>query len=144
MSCHGLKRKMFAVVQSRYGPMVTGPPDFFSLLRTESSFLEKRILSRQRQTGGYSLSRRSLYSYLFCLFTYRFLFGKSLIVSDLKVGLLYIMAISAITPISILLAGWASNNKYSLMGAIRAVAQDISYTIPLAITAIAVVVVVGS
>jgi NADH:ubiquinone oxidoreductase subunit H len=71
-------------------------------------------------------------------------FGESLIISDLNVGLLYIIAISAISPIAILMAGWASNNKYSLMGAARAVAQDISYTIPLALSAIAVVLFTGS
>jgi len=71
-------------------------------------------------------------------------FGQGAIVSDLPVGILYIMAISAISPVGILVAGWASDNKYALLGSLRAVAQDISYEIPMVLTVIGVVLITGS
>ncbi len=139
-----LERKMFAVVQSRYGPMVTGPRGLFQPIADGIKLLGKEdIIPAKADRWIFTLA--PFIVFVSVLLVYIPLpFGKSLIISDLKVGMLYIIAISAVTPISILLAGWASNNKFSLMGAIRAVAQDISYTIPLAITAIAVVVIVGS
>ncbi|MFH1323232.1 MAG: NADH-quinone oxidoreductase subunit NuoH [Methanobacteriota archaeon] len=139
-----LERKMFAVVQARYGPMVTGPRGLFQPIADGVKLLGKEdTIPAGADRWIFTLAPYIVFVSVLLVFI-PLPFGKSLIVSDLKVGLLYIIAISAITPISILLAGWASNNKYSLIGAIRAVAQDISYTIPLAITAIAVVVFVGS
>ncbi len=139
-----LERKMFAVVQSRYGPMVTGPRGLFQPIADGLKLLGKEdIIPEGADRWIFTIA--PFIVFVSVLLVYIPLpFGESLIVSDLKVGLLYIIAISAVTPVSILLAGWASNNKYSLMGAIRAVAQDISYTIPLALSAIAVVMVVGS
>ncbi len=139
-----LERKMFAVVQSRYGPMVTGPRGLFQPIADGIKLVSKEdIIATGADRWVFTLAPYIVFVSVLLVYI-PLPFGESLILSDLKVGLLYIIAISAVTPISLLLAGWASNNKYSLMGAIRAVAQDISYTIPLAITAIAVVVYAGS
>ncbi|GAH93996.1 unnamed protein product, partial [marine sediment metagenome] len=57
--------------------------------------------------------------------------GDGILVKDLNVGILYVFAVGGITVISILMAGWGSNNKYSLLGALRTVSQMVSYKLPL-------------
>ncbi|OEF96880.1 NADH-quinone oxidoreductase subunit NuoH [Desulfuribacillus alkaliarsenatis] len=64
--------------------------------------------------------------------------------ADLNVGVLYFVGVSSITTIGILMGGWSSNNKYSLLGAMRGVAQMISYEIPLVMSIIGVVILAGS
>lgn len=71
-------------------------------------------------------------------------FGKNLIVKDLNVGILYIISISSIGILGIFMAGWGSNNKYSLLGGMRSAAQIISYEIPLVLSIITVVMFCGS
>ncbi len=139
-----LERKMFAWVQSRYGPMVTGPHGLLQPIADGIKLVGKEdIIPAKADRWIFTLAPYIIFVPALLVFI-PLPFGDSLIISDLRMGLLYIIAISAISPVSILLAGWASNNKYSLMGAMRAVAQDISYTIPLALAAIAVVLFVGS
>ena len=74
------------------------------------------------------------------------LFGRQvgLWIGDIGVGLLYLMAIAGLGSYGIVLGGWSSNNKYSLLGALRATAQMISYELPMGIALLAVVLVVGS
>jgi NADH-quinone oxidoreductase subunit H len=70
--------------------------------------------------------------------------GANAALADLNIGILYIIAIGTLGIIGIFMAGWASNNKYSLVGAMRAVAQMISYEIPMVLSIIGVLLIVGS
>jgi NADH-quinone oxidoreductase subunit H len=63
---------------------------------------------------------------------------------DLDAGVLFFFAVGAATELSVFMAGWASRNKYSLLGAMRAIAQMISYEVPLILSAISVIMIVGS
>lgn len=139
-----MERKVVAMVQARYGPMVTGPRGLYQPVMDGIKLIGKEdIIPAKADRWVFTLAPFLVFIPALLVFI-PLPFGEYLIISDLKVGLLYIIAISAMSPIAILLAGWASNNKYSLMGSMRAVAQDISYTIPLALTAIAVVLFTGS
>jgi len=139
-----MERKVVAMVQARYGPMVTGPRGLLQPVMDGVKLIGKEdLIPAKADRWVFTLAPFLVFIPALLVFI-PLPFGESLIISDLKVGLLYIIAISAMSPIAILIAGWASNNKYSLMGAMRAVAQDISYTIPLALSAIAVVLFTGS
>jgi len=70
--------------------------------------------------------------------------GKGLIGSDLNIGILYILSLGSGGMVALLMAGWGSNNKYALLGALRAIAQLISYEIPQMLAVLAVVMVTGS
>jgi NADH-quinone oxidoreductase subunit H len=71
-------------------------------------------------------------------------FGDGLLVKDLNIGILYIFAVGEIGVVSILMAGWASNNKYSLLGALRTVSQMVSYELPLVLSIVGVIMLAGT
>ena len=70
--------------------------------------------------------------------------GRNMMLVDMDAGLLFYFAMGASTELSIFMAGWSSRNKYSLLGAMRAVAQMISYEVPLLLSSVAVVMITGS
>ena len=71
-------------------------------------------------------------------------FGSRLQAVDLNVGLFYVVAVSSISTVGLIMAGWASNNKYALFGAMRSAAQIVSYEIPAVMVLLSVVIMVGS
>ena len=71
-------------------------------------------------------------------------FGKNMTLADYDAGLLFFFAVGGAVEISVFMAGWSSRNKYSLLGAMRAIAQMVSYEIPLILSAVSVVMIVGS
>jgi len=71
-------------------------------------------------------------------------YGRDMVPADLDAGILYFFAVGAGTEVAVFMAGWGSNNKYSVLGAMRAIAQMISYEIPLVIAAIIAAMIAGS
>jgi NADH-quinone oxidoreductase subunit H len=71
-------------------------------------------------------------------------FSPNLLIKDINVGVLLIFAFSSLTVLSVLMAGWSSNNKYSLIGAVRSVAQNVAYELPLLLSTMSVVIMTNS
>lgn len=71
-------------------------------------------------------------------------FGDGALLADLNIGILYIMAISSMIVIGVFMAGWSSSNKYSIIGAMRTIAQEVSYEIPLVLSILGAVMLAGS
>jgi len=71
-------------------------------------------------------------------------FQSGALLADLNIGILYVLAISSLASVGVFMAGWASNNKYSLIGAMRDVAMLISYEIPIVISIVGVILITGS
>ena len=71
-------------------------------------------------------------------------FGDSIIIADLNIGIFYILGVGSLSVISLILAGWSSNNKWSLYGGMRSAAQIVSYEIPAGISLITVIMLAGT
>jgi NAD(P)H-quinone oxidoreductase subunit 1 len=134
-----LERKISAAAQQRIGPEYAGPlgvlqpvADGLKLVFKEDVVPAKA--DRWLFTIGPILVVIPVFlSYLIVPF------GQNLVITDVNVGIFLWVALSSIAPIGLLMSGYASNNKYSLLGGLRAAAQSISYEIPLSLAILAVV-----
>jgi NADH-quinone oxidoreductase subunit H len=134
-----LERKLAGWFQRRPGPMEVGPQGILQLLVDGVKLIGKQIIIPRDAASPLFLLAPLL---AFMPVGIAFIvvpFSNRLQVRDLDVGLIFIIAIMSFNVMSILIAGWASNNKYSLFGAIRAVAQNIAYEIPMLLSLLAVV-----
>lgn len=139
------ERKVLGFMQMRYGPNRLGGK--WGLLQTVADVAKLLI----KEDIIPALADRPLFRIApIIAFTPSFMviatipFTENFFFADLNVGLLYYVALSGITVIGMVTAGWASNNKYALLGAMRGAAQMISYEIPLVMAALSVVLLSGS
>lgn len=147
------ERKLCARFQVRYGPNRAGP---FGLLQpladAVKAIFKEEIVPRHVDRWIY-LAAPGI-SFAAVLITFAVipfgpevsLFGRriGLWIGDVDVGLLYLVAIAGLGGYGIVLGGWSSSNKYSLLGALRSAAQIISYELPLGLSLLAVVLITGS
>jgi NADH-quinone oxidoreductase subunit H len=139
-----LERKFVGRLQMRLGPMRTGPFGTLQSIADALKLLTKEDL--RPSTADFWLFELAPYvTFVPVFMTLLALpFMEGWFVRDLQLGLFYIVAISGVTVIGYLMAGWASDNKYALLGAVRSAAQLISYEIPLILGVLAVSMVAGS
>jgi NADH-quinone oxidoreductase subunit H len=134
-----LERKVAAHIQLRIGPKEVGPFGVLQTLVDGIKLMGKELIAaRQTSLFLFLLSPVIMFTPVMVPFVV-IPFGESLYVRDLNVGLMIVFAFGSITVLAILMGGWASNNKYSLLGAMRSVAQNVAYEIPLLLAAMSVV-----
>ena len=139
------EHKIMAHLQHRLGPMYPGGfHGWAQTLADGLKFLYKEdIIPAAADRKVFSLAPAAIMVPV--IMTYLVIpMDENLIVEDLDVGIFYLLAISSVSVIGILMAGWSSSNKYSLIGALRSAAQLIAYELPIVLSAAAVAMYAGS
>jgi NADH-quinone oxidoreductase subunit H len=138
------ERKIAGFMQDRLGPMRVGP---YGLLQTIADtvklLFKEAIFPAGVDKKMFLLAPCLVVAGAFLPFAV-LPFGATLQAIDLNVGVLYVTAIASLSTVGLIMAGWASNNKYSLFGAMRSAAQIVSYEIPAVMTLLVPVMIVGS
>src|SRR5882724_10728740 len=148
-----VERRVSAFIQDRLGPNRVGPYGLLQPLADAIKFIHKEdLIPGQVDRRVFSIA--PALSLIPALITFAVIpFGGTLsifgweiplVITDVNIGVLYILALSSLGVYGIVLAGWSSNNKYSLLGGLRASAQMISYEIALGMSTVAVLLLVGN
>jgi NADH-quinone oxidoreductase subunit H len=144
------EHKVLAHMQHRLGPMEAGRfHGWAQLIADGVKFIQKEdVIPRAADRWVFSLAPAVVVVPVIVTFVV-LPFGpvlavENLVAANLDVGLFFVLAISAVGVIGILMAGWASANKFSLIGALRAAAQLIAYELPLILAAVAVAMLAGT
>jgi NADH-quinone oxidoreductase subunit H len=139
-----LERKGLGRIQNRLGPNRVGPFGLFQPVADGIKSLTKEdIVPLSADAVVHFLAPVVLVVAIFLGFAVLPI-GRNMVLMDVDAGLLFFFAIGASTELSIFMAGWSSRNKYSLLGAMRAVAQMISYEVPLLLSSVVAVMITGS
>ena len=138
------ERKLIGRIQDRYGPNRFGPWGLLQCVADMVKLLTKEDITPAR-------ADRLIFNLAVIVPivpTFLILavipFGRGMVAADLNIGFLYIVAVGSLGTIGIFMAGWASRNKYSVLAGLRTVAQMISYEIPMVLSAVGVLLLVGS
>jgi NADH-quinone oxidoreductase subunit H len=136
--------KVMSWMQSRQGPQEAGPRGLLQLLADGAKFVQKEDLIPD-QADRFVFKTAPIVVLLSTLLLYVVLpASQHLVVEDLDVGIFFALAVSSVSVIGILMAGWASANKYSLMGGIRAAGQLVAYELPMVLAVVGVVIQAGT
>ena len=139
-----IERKGLGRIQNRLGPNRVGKWGLFQPIADGLKMVTKEdIVPRNADKLVHFLAPVVLVIPTFLAYSV-LPFGRYLVLLNLDAGILFFFAVGASTELSIFMAGWSSRNKYSLLGAMRAIAQMISYEIPLIISAVTVIMITGS
>jgi NADH-quinone oxidoreductase subunit H len=138
------ERKIAGHIQQRYGPMRVGWHGWRQTIMDAIKLLQKediRVDTRDKAVFFWA----PVIGFVAAFLAYVTIpFGKGLVVADLNIGILYIIAVTTFTVISLLMAGWGSNNKYALLGGMRSAAQVVSYEVPMVASILTIIVFAGS
>jgi NADH-quinone oxidoreductase subunit H len=138
------ERRVIAWMQDRLGPNRVGPEGLFQpVADVLKLFAKEDIVPANADAFVFKLSTFVMVVSALLIYTV-VPFGPNMIISNLNIGILFAVSISSVGAVGMLMAGWGSNNKYALLGAMRAAAQVISYEIPLVFSIIGVIMITGS
>jgi NADH-quinone oxidoreductase subunit H len=139
-----LERRVWARIQSRIGPNRVGPQGFLQWLADGlKNLLKEDIIPAAADRWLFSLAPYLVVIGFIATFAV-IPFGSVLIIADLDIGILYVTAVTGLVVVGVLMAGWASNNKWSLLGGIRSAAQIVSYEVPAVLSIFPVVMLTGT
>ncbi len=138
------ERKFAARMQSRVGPTMVGPAGLLQPVADAVKLMQKEDIRPDR--ADWALFNIAPLLAALCAIGASAVvpFSPEMVHSNLDLGVLYVLAIGAVTVLPIFTAGWASNNKFALLGGMRAIAQSVSYEVPLLLSALVPVVLAGS
>jgi len=139
-----LERKGLGRIQNRFGPNRVGP---FGVLQPLAdgvkALIKEDLVPRGADKLVHFLAPLVLVTPVFLALAVVPV-GRNMVAMDLDAGVLFFFAVGAATELSVFMAGWSSRNKYSLLGAMRALAQMISYEVPLILSTVTVIMIAGS
>ncbi len=139
-----LERKVSGFIQERPGPNRLGPFGIFQTIADALKLLTKEDIIPSKTDRWIFRTAPILFMTVSVMLYIVLPLGKDMQVVDLNVGLFFFISVGSLSTIAVLMGGWSSNNKWSLIGAMRSVAQMISYEIPLALSLMGVVMIAGS
>jgi NADH-quinone oxidoreductase subunit H len=138
------ERKVSAHMQCRLGPMEVGPHGILQTVADGLKLLAKEdIIPRLADKPLFVLAPAIVFAGVLMRFV-PLPFGDELIASDLDLGLFFVAAVGAVEVLGVIMAGWSSNNKWSLFGTIRTATQMVSYEIPIGLAFVTVIICSGS
>ena len=136
--------KMMSFMQSRLGPMEAGPYGSMQLVAEVGKWIQKEDIVPERADAPiYKIAPVIVLVSTFLLVAV-VPFGPDALFTDFDAGVFYLLAVSSISVIGILVAGWSSANKYSLLGGLRAAGQLIAYELPMVLAVVGVVIQAGT
>ncbi len=144
MGATWIERRGMGRMQSRLGPNRTGPFGLLQVVATAVKvLLKENIVPTAADKIIHILAPIVAFTPVLLMMAV-VPFQNGAMLADLNIGILYIVAVSSISIVGVVMAGWGSGNKYSLLGAMRAVAAVVSYEIPMVLAIIGVIIVSGS
>jgi NADH-quinone oxidoreductase subunit H len=139
-----VERKVAARLQNRIGPNRVGPWGIFQNIADVLKLLTKEIIVPSgADLVPFMLAPMIIVASVFLIWA-AIPFTKAGVGTNINIGVLYIVAVSSLSIMAVLMAGWSSNNKYAVLGAFRAVAMLVSYEVPMILTLLIPVVLAGS
>jgi len=139
-----LERKILGRIQNRYGPNRVGPFGLFQPIADGIKMLIKEDIVPARADKIVHFLAPVMIAATAILALGIIPYGRGMTPFTIDGGILFFFAVGSTTELAVFMAGWGSNNKFSMLGAMRAIAQMISYELPLIITVLPVVMIVGS